>query len=199
MSSIATPRIRNSNPSKTMTTETGCSCLNSLTPKHGNNNLENSGHSKRKNITVSQAISLAAAAASLAVILTALAASYFLTGPWNSAIILSTTGNSFVSTTARSTAYARARVLESTLQASLRGKNNRPSLFSTQENDFIASLSEEYAPIKLDENFQRSVLQQQSGAASAGGDGAWPKVAWLMSFPKYVSHMLHRNSLYICF
>ena len=177
-----------------MATGTGCSCLNSRSPKHGNFNLENSSHTKRKSVSVSQAISLAAAAASLAVILTALAASHFLADPWNSDIISSTTSNSIVSTTTRSTAYARARILESTLQASLRGKD-RASLISTQENAMIASLSEGYLPIKSDELLQRSGRQQQSVAVSAVGDGAWPKVAWLMSFPKYVSQIPCQNSL----
>jgi hypothetical protein len=141
----------------------GCSCQQSAPPKHIQHTSPPE-RSKRKSISLSLAITLAAGAASVAVIFTALLAVYLLTGHFDSTTISSTTSNSVVSTTTRSTAFARARLLDNAIQASFRGKHASPLVHTY--NDNVKDRKLEIPTVTVED------------------DGAWPKVAWLMSFPK---------------
>lgn len=174
------------------TTACSSSCQSPRPLKH----LEYSNQNplKRKSVTVSQAIALAAAAASVAVIITALAATYFLSGPWLSPVVFSTTSsNSFVSTTTRSTAYAREHMMDTLLQNSLRVRNMKPYV-STEANFPGSHIKDNNADGALLVHVQSGDLiqSQPAVAGTVDNDGVRPMVAWLMSFPNSgTSYTLH--------
>lgn len=148
-----------------------CSCQQYASSKHIKQLYPE--RSQRKSVSPSLTIALTAGAASVAVVFTATLAVYFLMYRLDSTIITSTTSNRVVSTTTHSTALSGARLLDNatSVQTSIRGSLANP-LVQTQ-NDDVKDLKLEISTI-----------------AGKGDAGAWPKVAWLMSFPKYVLESL---------
>jgi hypothetical protein len=126
---------------------------------------------KRKPISVPMPLSVpAAVASSVAVVLITLIAVF--------------------SSTTRSTPYGRVRLLDSAIQAPLRGPISPESTHAVRIAAALMSSDStnqgERAGTKTPVAAAVGELQQNTAppAVSMEDDGAWPKVAWLMSFPK---------------